>query len=112
MEYQYVSPAEKGFEKVKISRKKFKALFPYEKINIFNKVDCWVNHDTKEVVLEQYTNRLGQVVAILLIPLFIICYGVLETKESVGELFRQKEKGHYGYTWIPNKKYYFEIIEK
>lgn len=105
MAYQYRDPVEEGWDRITLTRKQHKELFPKDPMNIFNRSNYYVKYDMYDGVRSRlprsfkmftYINLFGQITLILLFPIIIVCEGFSRIKSTVSEIaefFRPLEKG-------------------
>lgn len=93
--YVYVSPKELGYRKIDINREEHNEIFPNRRVNIFNRVEYYVNDKKEEVIIEVYINFLGKLVVLLALPISILLYGLVNVKEELLGVFNQRNTGSF-----------------
>ncbi len=95
MTYKYVSPADRGYIRVKIGRGLRKELLPLRKNNIFNKQEWWISKGAVEI--HYLTSLLGKVLCILLFPVNGLIHGFFnkELYSEYNKMFQEKKYGSF-----------------
>lgn len=82
-----------AIQKLKISRKQYKKVFPNNKISVFDKVEGYLFEG--KIKLQTLTRTFAKVLELLLCPILIIIYGVIEWKRMIGNLINERQRGHF-----------------
>jgi len=103
MAYKYENPLDKGFKKVKFTKKQHNELFPYRKIGFGQKYEYYLS----DKWLELYCFNGIPVIVLntLLFPILLLLHGLTNIKEvfkEVTSLYNQKETGSFTSDSIPS----------
>lgn len=94
MAYEYTNPKEKGYKKIKLSRKEIEKLI--RKTSIFNKYDVY--ESDKGYHIEILTPLYVKILATALYPITLLFCGLSKFKELNREIYRiwnQKKTGSF-----------------
>ena len=94
MAYKYKSPKDKGYKKIKLSRKEIERLI--RKTSIFKKYDVY--EDDKRYYIEVLTPLYLKILATILYPITLLFCGLYKFKELNREVYRtwnQKKTGSF-----------------
>lgn len=103
MAYKYKNPIDRGFKKVKFTKKQHNELFPRRKIRFGEKYEYYLS----DRWLELYCFYGIPIIILntLLFPILILLHGLTNIKEvfkDVISLYNQKDKGSFTSDSIPS----------
>lgn len=116
MKYEYKSPLDMGYEKVRVDRKKWNKLFPHDSYN-FNwkqKIDVYFSED-KGFIFEIRHTLLVKCWVVLCYPFYLLLEGLSNVRElhmEYREIFYQDKTGSFKRdVEYPAGKYYEAMKE-
>lgn len=98
MTYQYQSPLDQGYTKIKVSKARHNQVFKYRQRtffkSLFERYDYFSNG--KQVIVENLPTLLTKVLAVLFVPVTLVLCGLANYKEFFHELKRDLFPRKYG----------------
>lgn len=103
MAYKYENPLDKGFERVKFTKKQHNELFPRRKIGFGQRYEYYLSD--KWLELYCFAGISIVILNTLLFPILVLLHGLTNIKEVFKEvisLYNQKETGTFTSDSIPS----------
>jgi hypothetical protein len=87
--YTYQSPLEKGYTRIKVSKKLHNELFPKRKTKWHSKYHYYIKDNT--LIIEKYLNVFAKLITVVLFPVIVLGVGIPEAyRELKRNLFQRK----------------------
>ena len=95
-EYIYINPEDKGFKKIKLTKKQHNKLFPKRKIKFGENYEYYISDDYFE--MHRFYGTIIIILNTILFPVLLLFYGLSNFKETfndVSSLYHQKKTGSF-----------------
>lgn len=97
MTYKYVSPTEKGYIRIPVSRRQHNRFVPTRKQPFGGKVEYYWHPETNHLEAQYFCSTWMKVllITVMFIP-SVIMQGVPETIRDIGNLIHERKRGKFG----------------
>ena len=107
MAFIYENPLEKGYYKVKLSRKNHNELFPKRPMRWCHRYEYYMYAGGEHMIMHRFVNTYALIVLIFMIPVYIPIVGlggISKLYEEYKRSFLQKKYGSFSSDMVRDKK--------
>lgn len=101
-DYKYISPLDKGYKRLKLSKKTIQSFLSRRKFKWYSKIELYYHIEKDQFIMHESRNWLFIVLVSLLMP-FIILLSLKDSPEAMKEYFQlwnQKKHGTHRSDYI------------